>query len=346
MSIRIGKNIKRFRKERELSQEMLAERLGVTFQTVSHWEREETYPDITILPAIANFFGVTVDELLGVSEANEVEEIKRIVVKCQECETYHKGEEMREIIEEGLKKYPNNYTLMAWYVYAFGQINSEKAIEVGTYILDNCTDNEIRNWVNGSIIYAYKQSGNIEMAIELAKKLPSYFYSSQDILRSCLQGKELLKHVQHMVIDIAYEFWYSIRQIMDNYSPEEQIKLYEKSNAIYDAIYETEDMPIKLARKMRNYQGMAEVSLLNNDIANGLKYMENAANCAITHDMLPVVVKSEAILFNQHPYNRSYEAEKNLREVLLHEFESEDEYYKKIRENEKYKQITGKLTIG
>ncbi|MBQ9700978.1 MAG: helix-turn-helix transcriptional regulator [Lachnospiraceae bacterium] len=343
MSIKIGTNIRRLRKERNLSQEMLAERLGVTFQAVSRWERDEAYPDITMLPVLANFFQITVDELLGMAEQTEETDVKELVARCQECETHYKAEEMRNIIEEGLKKYPGNYTLMAWYVYAFQRVNPQKAIEVGHYILNHCTDNEIRNWVNGSIIYAYKRSGNIDKAIELAKELPSYFYSSGDVLRDLLQGKELLKHVQHMVIDIAYEFWYSIRQIRYEYSPEEQILLFKKSNDIYDAIYETDDMPVKLVRKMRNYQGMAEVSLQNNDVDSGLQYMEQAAMCAIMHDELPELVKCQAILFNQHSYDRKYEAVKDVKGELLHDFETEDMYYKDVRKSEKYANIIDKL---
>ena len=69
MTIYLGENIKRLRRENELTQEMLADLLGVTFQTVSNWERGESYPDITILPEIASFFRVSVDELLGMNEA-------------------------------------------------------------------------------------------------------------------------------------------------------------------------------------------------------------------------------------------------------------------------------------
>lgn len=129
----IGLNIRRLRKNADLSQEMLAERLGVTFQAVSRWERNESYSDITLLPAIANFFGVTVDFLLGTEGEKEAEEVKDILERCNECETHYKGEEMRRIIEDGLKKYPGNFTLMAWYVYAFQRVNSEKAIEVGQF---------------------------------------------------------------------------------------------------------------------------------------------------------------------------------------------------------------------
>ena len=339
----IGLNIRILRKNADLSQEMLAERLGVTFQAVSRWERNESYPDITLLPAIANFFGVTVDFLLGTEGEREEEEVKNIVEQCQECDVHYKGEEMRCIIEDGLKKYPGNFTLMSWFVYAFHRVNPNKAIEVGHYVLDNCTDNVIRNWVNGSIIYAYKHNGQVDKAVELAKQLPNYYYSSQDVLRACLEGKELLEHVQHMMIVLAYEFWYSIRQIRDNYTSEEQIELFRKSNAIYDTIYETDDMPIKLARKMWNYQGMAEISLTNKDVENGLLYMKKAVECARKHDELPEIVKSKAILFNQHPYDRKFEASRNIKEELKRDFEIEDEFYKEIRNMEEYREIINLL---
>ena len=65
MKLNIGENIKRLRREKDLTQEALASFFGVTFQTVSKWERGETYPDITLLPELASFFDVSVDTLLG-----------------------------------------------------------------------------------------------------------------------------------------------------------------------------------------------------------------------------------------------------------------------------------------
>ena len=79
MTVYLGENIKKLRREKELTQETLAEFLGVTFQSVSNWERGESYPDITMLPEIAGFFKVSVDELLGVNKAkNEAEIIKEL----------------------------------------------------------------------------------------------------------------------------------------------------------------------------------------------------------------------------------------------------------------------------
>lgn len=69
MKLEISENIRRKRREREMSQEQLAEVLGVAPQTVSHWERGDTYPDMEMLPILAGFFSMTTDELLGVSGA-------------------------------------------------------------------------------------------------------------------------------------------------------------------------------------------------------------------------------------------------------------------------------------
>ena len=73
MKLKIAENIRKLRHDLNLSQEQLAERLGVRFQAVSKWERAETYPDVELLPSIASFFGISVDELLGTNEIEEKE---------------------------------------------------------------------------------------------------------------------------------------------------------------------------------------------------------------------------------------------------------------------------------
>ena len=63
MSVKIGEKIKSLRKSKNISQEVLAQYLGVTFQAVSKWENGSTMPDVEASPAIASFFGVSTDEL-------------------------------------------------------------------------------------------------------------------------------------------------------------------------------------------------------------------------------------------------------------------------------------------
>lgn len=62
-AIKINENIRKFRKEKGIGQEALANALGVTIQAVSKWETSGSMPDITLLPQIAEFFGVTLEEL-------------------------------------------------------------------------------------------------------------------------------------------------------------------------------------------------------------------------------------------------------------------------------------------
>ena len=63
--IYFGERIAAYRKERGLTQEGLAQRLGVTNQAVSKWESDQCCPDIMLLPALADEFGVSLDELFG-----------------------------------------------------------------------------------------------------------------------------------------------------------------------------------------------------------------------------------------------------------------------------------------
>ena len=69
MDMTIGKRIAHLRKEKGLTQEELAQHMGISPQAVSKWENDQTCPDISALPKLARLFGVTVDELLEGKEA-------------------------------------------------------------------------------------------------------------------------------------------------------------------------------------------------------------------------------------------------------------------------------------
>ncbi len=65
----IAANIARLRRERGMTQEALAEVIGVSAQTISKWENSTTWPDVALLPVIADVFGVTIDALYGREDA-------------------------------------------------------------------------------------------------------------------------------------------------------------------------------------------------------------------------------------------------------------------------------------
>lgn len=85
----IAANIARLRKERGMTQEALAEVIGVSPQTVSKWENSTTYPDVTLLPVIADVFGVTVDALYGREDLQRAvsaeEAIEQVIERAREC---------------------------------------------------------------------------------------------------------------------------------------------------------------------------------------------------------------------------------------------------------------------
>ena len=65
MELTLGKRIAQHRKKLGLTQDQLAESLGVTAQAVSKWENDQSCPDINMLPKLAQIFGVSIDSLLG-----------------------------------------------------------------------------------------------------------------------------------------------------------------------------------------------------------------------------------------------------------------------------------------
>lgn len=69
MNVKLSEQIQAYRKKMGLTQEQLAERMGVTNQAVSKWETEQSYPDIQLLPELAELFGITLDQLFGREEA-------------------------------------------------------------------------------------------------------------------------------------------------------------------------------------------------------------------------------------------------------------------------------------
>ena len=84
MELNIGINIKRLRLAKGLTQEQLAELLGISTAAVSKWEARNTYPDITMLFPLAEIFGVSVDTLLGYDEAKAKNEVENILAKYHE----------------------------------------------------------------------------------------------------------------------------------------------------------------------------------------------------------------------------------------------------------------------
>ena len=81
MEATLGKRIAALRRDKGLKQDDLAQQLGVTPQAVSKWENDQTCPDITLLPQLAQIMGVSVDELLSGKAPQEEPPVKVLPVE-------------------------------------------------------------------------------------------------------------------------------------------------------------------------------------------------------------------------------------------------------------------------
>ena len=112
----MGQVIRRLRREKNLSQEQLAEQLGVTFQAVSKWENDAGMPDISQVVPIAHVFGVSTDVLFGMRDTNDREEVMKIFDYAQSfIDSPLTSDGLYKkycALKDGLKLYPNNMILL------------------------------------------------------------------------------------------------------------------------------------------------------------------------------------------------------------------------------------------
>lgn len=141
MTVKIGKKIRELRKARNLSQEVLAQFLGVSFQAVSKWENDTAMPDIMLIPAIASFFGVSTDDLF---DYNKLEAERKVDAICKEAYHYRETdpEKSETILREGLKQFPGNDIILNNLLYTMEATERSDEIITICKSLVECTHDD------------------------------------------------------------------------------------------------------------------------------------------------------------------------------------------------------------
>lgn len=116
MQLDLGNNIRAFRRREKRTQEELADALGVTSQAVSRWESGGGFPDMNLIPSIANYFGVTIDELFGYTN-ERTKRIDALVTQIYEMKRQNNGVDKNigeciAIARDALVEFPGNDRLM------------------------------------------------------------------------------------------------------------------------------------------------------------------------------------------------------------------------------------------
>ena len=214
MQLNLGEKIRELRRRDERTQENLADALGVTSQAVSRWEAGGSYPDMELMPSIANYFGVTIDELFGY-ENERTKKIDNMVRTIHDMNCQNNGEDvnMDECIRfarEALIEFPGNERIMlslASVLYNAGYVRYgeyhltdedgydaydvdrhknyaewQEAIKLYEKLLGTLEDGELRHQAIRELLQLYVNTGATEKADKIAQKAPE-LSESRPLLR-------------------------------------------------------------------------------------------------------------------------------------------------------------------
>lgn len=193
MNIQLGKKIKELRKSKNISQEVLAQYLGVSFQAVSKWENEAAMPDVAIIPAIAYFFGVSTDELF---DYNRLEAEQAIDGICREAYKYRESDPAKSeaILREGLKQYPGNEIILNNLLYTMKATErSEEIITICRSLIESTQDDEVRFDALRILAETYHVTGQQALVEPTLEKLPEIYFTKLEQMALLLEGEKAMK---------------------------------------------------------------------------------------------------------------------------------------------------------
>jgi len=272
MQIKIGEKIKNLRKELGKKQEDLASALGVTNQAVSRWETNSVYPDIEFIPAIANFFGISIDELFGY-ENERILKINQYYDKIMELNNQNNGtdnciEESIAYARECLFEFPEEEKLL----YALGTVlftagysrygECHKIDKEGFDCLDTDKHKTYKEWNEAIKIYEkilskqkisefyyksiekllilYANIGEKDKAKALISSLPSINQTSDFLSGVCADGKEKLKAFSKLILKMVDECSFYMAQYViannSNITPEIAVEIIQNAIKMFDLV--------------------------------------------------------------------------------------------------------------
>ena len=209
MKLYIGNTIRRLRLERDMTQEQLADALGVSFQSVSRWESGTNYPDIELIPDIAVFFGISADDLMGLTGAVRDEKLSEAWRTVNEAEKAGKARERLDLLRGMRRDFPKDPDVLWTLAYAMADFpefyEEQKALTEQFLALPNTNRgfSAKRNDEN-VLVYALFRSAPEE---DLPGLLDRYSSENIDMTRNALLNERYLVREE-------WEGYESTRQVM------------------------------------------------------------------------------------------------------------------------------------
>ena len=272
MKLTLGEKIKELRKRDGRKQEDLANALGITNQAVSRWEKDGSYPDMEMIPAIANYFGVSIDELFGYENDRE-KKITAIIQKVDKYDIKHSNdgdwvEECLSILRDGLAEFPNNERLLisladtlweagwrrhhGWLYYDDeGYIKYDydrhkkneywaECIKVSEHLVGIAEDKSIFTQAISILIPLYRTYGEFDKAISYAKLMPKLQQSQEFLLTEATDGKLSAEYIGEFLLESARQFSeqlvFGLIADIRNFKSDMPIKKIEGAISVFDLI--------------------------------------------------------------------------------------------------------------
>lgn len=367
MTLKIGETIKRLRKHQDVTQEKLAEYLNISYQAVSKWENGTALPDITLVPKIANFFGITSDELLGLKPEKNNEELKQFEKEYHELGRKGKVLEKIELSRRVLDLYPRNYQWMlnlAYGLVSYGATTEqqkyrkehkfiEEAIGLCERVLEDCTVDGIRHSAIQILCYNYPHIGKKEEAIRLAENMPNMFTCKEMLLSRIHSGEDCLKQNQHnmrYMIDHSSSILYEMAcrsDLRQGFTVVERIEILQTAIKLNKMMLGDEEKELLCSGKLSLYNLMiAKLYCQINIPGKAIEYLLLAEKSAVDHDSVLDLgeQKYNSILFNHmtwNPRNIITNWDGTLQAQLLYNLD--DSCFESLRDKEEFKKLKKRL---
>ena len=216
----IGTKIKELRKRADLTQEQLADILGVSNQTVSKWECGTTVPDMSMIAPIVRFFKISADELFGLSES-ESDERKRNLRNRWES-TWDTGDiSLRySVAKEANAEFPGNHEFLIWLAdgeMSFADYHHKEHSEEWTSLyessvrhyetlIESCSDQALKNDALNGIVKCLRGLDRNDEAVKYAKMHPT----PEELLKWCLKGEEAEINIQNLVMNDLFKLVFDL----------------------------------------------------------------------------------------------------------------------------------------
>ncbi len=314
MKLNIGENIRKLRKDRDITQEEFAEMFGVSCQSVSRWENGLCYPDIELIPDIAGFFGISADKLMGTDENAEKEDVKCILDKFQSAISQGKINECIDIARKGVSEYPNNYVLLNKLMYALFASGSDDAnipdwkenmekydaeiVSLGERIMKHCPDMDIRYEATARLAFQHCEMGRKSMGRAVYETMPTMTHCREIAIWQALEENEKLQHTREL-IDKAYSLLATgIYQLTFLLSDEDAIKIFLKSEEIERIMCDGETFEGTFHNCKHNYL-MAKHYMRLGNTSEALKHISLAIKAAKAFDKRPDERRTYSLLLGE-----------------------------------------------